>query len=81
MCDLTVQAHSTMHEGHPCSDISGEYFQDGITNGAAWYSVDGEGHIQTRVSLAHSLIQEAFDNMRNRDGVKDERHACFAFLV
>ncbi|KAL8566418.1 hypothetical protein ACOMHN_011996 [Nucella lapillus] len=34
-------AHSTMHEGHPCKDMSGEYFKDGITNGAAWYSIDG----------------------------------------
>ncbi|XP_070205330.1 carboxypeptidase D-like [Littorina saxatilis] len=34
-------AHSTMHEGHPCPALSGEYFTDGVTNGAEWYSVDG----------------------------------------
>ncbi|KAK3607554.1 hypothetical protein CHS0354_011089 [Potamilus streckersoni] len=34
-------AHSTMHKGHPCPNISGEYFQDGITNGAHWYIVSG----------------------------------------
>ncbi|CAH1802479.1 unnamed protein product [Owenia fusiformis] len=34
-------AHSTMHSGHPCGTSSGEYFQDGITNGAQWYSVAG----------------------------------------
>ncbi|CAH1233231.1 CPD [Branchiostoma lanceolatum] len=35
-------AHPTMHSGHPCDDIKpDEYFQDGITNGAAWYNVPG----------------------------------------
>ncbi|XP_078681338.1 carboxypeptidase D-like isoform X2 [Branchiostoma floridae x Branchiostoma belcheri] len=35
-------AHPTMHNGHPCDDIKpDEYFQDGITNGAAWYNVPG----------------------------------------
>ncbi|KAK3084908.1 hypothetical protein FSP39_021215 [Pinctada imbricata] len=34
-------AHSSMHKGHPCPSISQEYFQDGITNGAQWYSVSG----------------------------------------
>ncbi|OWF53104.1 carboxypeptidase D-like isoform X2 [Mizuhopecten yessoensis] len=34
-------AHSTMHNGHPCTSLSDEYFTDGITNGAAWYSVAG----------------------------------------
>jgi len=35
-------AHSTMHQGHPCPLISyDEYFKDGITNGAQWYSVAG----------------------------------------
>ncbi|XP_056297404.1 carboxypeptidase D [Pseudoliparis swirei] len=31
-----------MHNGHPCADMyRGEYFQDGITNGANWYNVPG----------------------------------------
>lgn len=31
-----------MHEGHPCPDLSSEYFKDGIVNGAKWYTVAGE---------------------------------------
>ena len=38
---LIFQAHSAMHKGHPCPTIEHEYFQDGITNGADWYSVAG----------------------------------------
>lgn len=35
-------AHRTMHNGHPCPDIDPtENFDDGITNGAEWYSVSG----------------------------------------
>ncbi|XP_064619385.1 carboxypeptidase D-like isoform X2 [Lineus longissimus] len=35
-------AHSSMHAGHPCPNmVHGEYFPDGITNGAHWYSVAG----------------------------------------
>jgi len=33
-------AHTTMHLGQPCPGES-EHFQNGITNGAAWYSIDG----------------------------------------
>ena len=33
-------AHATMHLGQPCPGSS-ETFQNGITNGAAWYSING----------------------------------------
>lgn len=33
-------AHPTMHLGNPCP-ASDEMFQDGITNGADWYSING----------------------------------------
>ncbi|XP_076027482.1 carboxypeptidase D [Genypterus blacodes] len=36
------QENPLMHSGHPCEDlIAGEYFMDGITNGANWYNVPG----------------------------------------
>ncbi|XP_047449845.1 carboxypeptidase D isoform X1 [Mugil cephalus] len=36
------QENSLMHNGHPCPDLyPEEYFQDGITNGAYWYTVPG----------------------------------------
>ena len=35
------KAHPFMGQGHPCKEYDDEYFQDGITNGADWYSVEG----------------------------------------
>ncbi|XP_041656368.1 carboxypeptidase D isoform X2 [Cheilinus undulatus] len=36
------QENPLMHKGHPCEDLyPEEYFEDGITNGANWYSVPG----------------------------------------
>lgn len=36
-----ANAHRTMHKGISCSQNSRERFMDGITNGAAWYTVSG----------------------------------------
>ncbi|XP_037124503.1 carboxypeptidase D [Syngnathus acus] len=36
------QENPLMHNGHPCVNLyPGEYFTDGITNGASWYNVAG----------------------------------------
>ncbi|KAM9734172.1 carboxypeptidase D [Menidia menidia] len=36
------QENPLMHKGHPCEDLyPEEYFKDGITNGAQWYTVPG----------------------------------------
>uniref|UniRef100_A0A8C7YHB7 Carboxypeptidase D, a n=1 Tax=Oryzias sinensis TaxID=183150 RepID=A0A8C7YHB7_9TELE len=36
------QENPLMHNGHPCKELySADVFQDGITNGAQWYSVPG----------------------------------------
>ncbi|XP_043974621.1 carboxypeptidase D [Gambusia affinis] len=36
------QENSLMSKGHPCNDLDPEdYFEDGITNGANWYTVPG----------------------------------------
>ncbi|XP_030600026.1 carboxypeptidase D [Archocentrus centrarchus] len=36
------QENPLMHKGHPCEELyPDEYFKDGITNGAQWYSVPG----------------------------------------
>ena len=37
-----------MHSGHPCPDIGNDYFKDGITNGAHWYSVAGKATYEPR---------------------------------
>lgn len=36
------EENSLMHKGHPCAELyPSEYFEDGITNGAKWYTVPG----------------------------------------
>ncbi|XP_038139891.1 carboxypeptidase D [Cyprinodon tularosa] len=36
------QENALMHKGHPCEDLyPEEHFEDGIVNGARWYSVSG----------------------------------------
>lgn len=36
------QENPLMHKGHPCEELyPEEYFEDGITNGAQWYTVPG----------------------------------------
>ncbi|GFS15925.1 carboxypeptidase D precursor, partial [Elysia marginata] len=37
LAEAYSMAHSSMHSGRNCNSDSGEYFPDGITNGAKWY--------------------------------------------
>lgn len=49
---VCVQENPLMHNGHPCKDLySEDVFQDGITNGAQWYSVPGKPTFIHPVSL------------------------------
>ncbi|XP_035900560.1 carboxypeptidase D isoform X2 [Anopheles stephensi] len=41
LAHVYANSHTTMHLGHPCRTYLRETFPDGITNGAAWYSVTG----------------------------------------
>lgn len=39
---VSLQENHLMYNGRPCEDLyPGEYFEDGITNGANWYNVPG----------------------------------------
>ena len=41
-----------MHKGHPCEKLyPGEYFGEGITNGANWYNVPGMSLCFDKASL------------------------------
>ncbi|KAH8289572.1 hypothetical protein KR054_007280 [Drosophila jambulina] len=41
LAGIYAKAHPTMHLGQPCELFQNEYFAEGITNGAQWYSVTG----------------------------------------
>ncbi|EDX00791.1 carboxypeptidase D isoform X1 [Drosophila yakuba] len=41
LAGIYSNAHPTMHLGQPCELFRNEFFADGITNGAQWYSVTG----------------------------------------
>ncbi|KAH8345094.1 hypothetical protein KR059_004901, partial [Drosophila kikkawai] len=41
LAGVYAKAHPTMHLGQPCELFQNEYFAEGITNGAQWYSVTG----------------------------------------
>lgn len=61
LCVMGVQENPLMHKGHPCEALyPDEYFRDGITNGAQWYSVPGTS---TPFILSRLPIQKLF-NMR-----------------
>lgn len=47
-----------MHNGHPCEDLyPGEYFVDGITNGANWYNVPGMPTFSSSFVFPQEIIQ------------------------
>ncbi|XP_016971864.1 carboxypeptidase D isoform X1 [Drosophila rhopaloa] len=41
LAGVYAKAHPTMHLGQPCELFRNEFFADGTTNGAQWYSVTG----------------------------------------
>ncbi|GFO01125.1 carboxypeptidase d, partial [Plakobranchus ocellatus] len=41
LAEAYSMAHSSMHSARNCNSERGEYFHDGITNGALWYVVAG----------------------------------------
>ncbi|XP_046575808.1 carboxypeptidase D-like isoform X2 [Haliotis rubra] len=53
-------SHATMYNGLPCSNSSGDGgFEDGITNGAAWYPVTGgmQDYNYVRASCMEVLVE------------------------
>ncbi|XP_067648926.1 carboxypeptidase D-like isoform X2 [Haliotis asinina] len=53
-------SHGTMYRGLPCYNITGEEgFEDGITNGAAWYPVTGgmQDYNYVRASCMEVLVE------------------------
>lgn len=51
LAGIYSNAHPTMYLGQPCELFQNEFFPDGITNGAQWYSVTGECRTGTMCGL------------------------------
>lgn len=79
------KAHPTMHLGQPCPrDRSG--FTDGITNGAAWYSIDGgmQDYNYLRTNCFEITIEQGCTKFPRHDHLEEiwnqNKPALMAFI-